>query len=118
MVFDIEENGLLEEDIPPVVEGMADLLKEDDELVGACIKSERKDCFEINHIGIKEECRGNGKGTEFVRMYESMSKARGYNRIQAKVEEGNVRGINFWENHAEWTRGKNIEGQWVYYKNL
>lgn len=118
MVFDIEENGTLEEEIGPVLEGMADLLKEDGELFGACIKSERGDYFEIDHIGIKEEYRGEDRGTEFVSMYEDMAKTRGFDLILAKVQRGDERAINFWKNHAEWTRGEDIEDQCIFYKNL
>ena len=59
MIFKIEENGVLDEEIGPVLDGMADLLKEDGVLIGACIKTERMDYFEIDLIGIKEEYRGN-----------------------------------------------------------
>jgi len=44
MKFEIEENGKLEEDIDPVIAGMADLLKCDNKRVGACIKTIRKKC--------------------------------------------------------------------------
>lgn len=118
MAFEIEENGILREEIEPVLEGLADLLKEDGGLVGACIKNERGDYFEIDHIGIKEEYRGEDRGTEFVSMYEDMAKARDFDLILAMVQRGDERAINFWENHAEWTRGENIEDQCVFYKHL
>lgn len=118
MEFEIEENSLLEEEIEPVLEGMADLLKVDNVLVGACIKSERDNRLRINDIGIKDEFKSKGLGTVFVKMYEYIANERNRNRIEARVEEGNVRGINFWQSHVNWIRGEDVESQRIYYKEL
>ena len=55
MIFNIEENKVLAEDIGCVLKGKADLLIADGKLVGACIKYEEKDNFEIGFISIKEK---------------------------------------------------------------
>ena len=119
MTFKIGENQVLKVDIGPIIAGgNGDNLIKNEELVGECVKTERKEYFEIVFIGILEEFRSNGYGTIFVRKYEDMAKARGCNKMIAKCEKSNKRGINFWEKHVGWTKGECVEDHWVFYKDL
>lgn len=118
MVFKIVENQVLKVDCGPIIAGgNGDNLIKNEKLVGECVKTERKEYFEIVFICIIED-RSNDYGTKFVKMYEDMAKAKGYNKIIAKCEKSNKRGINFWENHAGWTRRECVEDQWIFYKDL
>lgn len=88
------------------------------DVIGYCAKIDHKS-FEILDIKICDKAlRKKGYGTIFVKMYEDMAKERKFSNIIAKVEEGNIDGINFWEKHVNWTKGENVEGQWIFYKDL
>jgi len=89
------------------------------DVIGYCVKIDREP-FEIIDIKItKEKLREKGYGTIFVKKYEVMAKERKCTKMMARVEESNMRGINFWKNHANWVKGeKNDKGQWIFYKNL
>ncbi|KAA0009648.1 MAG: GNAT family N-acetyltransferase [Thermoplasmata archaeon] len=114
----IEENGRLEEDIEPVLAGKADILKKNGTIVGACIKSEKGKVFSIDYFGIKEKYRNQGLGTAFIKEYEKLAKSRGFTRIETRVEKGNTKAINFWQNKVKWSKDGEVDGQWIFYKDL
>lgn len=88
------------------------------DVIGYCAKIDHKS-FEILDIKICDKAlRKKGYGTIFVKMYEDMAKKRGFTQMIAKVFKGNIKGINFWENHVNWTKNREYKDQWIFIKNL
>lgn len=74
--------------------GIADLLMENETLIGLCIKSIKNDCLWIELIEIFSKYRRENRGTVFIQKYKDMVKKRGCTKIECEPRGG---AIEFWK---------------------